>query len=170
MNESRPACLLPTIIKDSTTCPIHRIFFFFFNDPAPTEFSSLPLHDALPISPDRPAVIAVVPFTPPTIEYAEVDPAIRRQFHSACAARFKRAKWMIQPKIDPLHETTRDVTVVILQKDNAVLETGFAAEFVNFLDERLARFVAWMRLACEDKLDRPCCIVEQSLEPFLIAE
>src|SRR5256885_11978627 len=25
-------------------------FFFFFNDPAPTEISTLPLHDALPIS------------------------------------------------------------------------------------------------------------------------
>src|SRR5256886_14754555 len=25
-------------------------FFFFFNDPAPTEISPLPLHDALPIS------------------------------------------------------------------------------------------------------------------------
>src|SRR5256885_8762189 len=25
-------------------------FFFFFNDPAPTEFYTLPLHDALPIS------------------------------------------------------------------------------------------------------------------------
>src|SRR2546430_14460316 len=25
------------------------IFFFFFNDTAPTEFSSLPLHDSLPI-------------------------------------------------------------------------------------------------------------------------
>src|SRR5256884_4611354 len=26
------------------------VFFFFFNDPAPTEISPLPLHDALPIS------------------------------------------------------------------------------------------------------------------------
>src|SRR5260370_41973668 len=26
------------------------LFFFFFNDPPPTEFSPLPLHDALPIS------------------------------------------------------------------------------------------------------------------------
>src|SRR3989440_10470113 len=27
----------------------NNVFFFFFNDPAPTEFSPLPLHDALPI-------------------------------------------------------------------------------------------------------------------------
>src|SRR5256884_5122949 len=32
-----------------TRCP-HRVgFFFFYNDPATTEFSPLPLHDALPI-------------------------------------------------------------------------------------------------------------------------
>src|SRR3712207_8133449 len=30
--------------------------FFFFNDPATTEISTLPLHDALPISPRRPAL------------------------------------------------------------------------------------------------------------------
>src|SRR2546427_8180339 len=30
-------------------------FFFFLNDPAPTEFSPLPLHDALPIKFPRPA-------------------------------------------------------------------------------------------------------------------
>ena len=44
---------------------------------------------------------------------------------------------MVQPKIDALHETARDVAVVILQKHDAVFETGFAAEFVNFLDEAL---------------------------------
>src|SRR2546429_7547520 len=30
------------------------IFFFFFKDPAPTEISPLPLHDALPIYGDEP--------------------------------------------------------------------------------------------------------------------
>src|SRR5256886_5313600 len=32
----------------------HPFFFFFFNDPAPPEISTLPLHDALPISPPLP--------------------------------------------------------------------------------------------------------------------
>src|SRR2546429_8431315 len=31
------------------------LFFFFFNDPATTEISPLPLHDALPISPHPPS-------------------------------------------------------------------------------------------------------------------
>src|SRR2546430_12616792 len=35
-------------------------FFFFFNDPAPTEISPLPLHDALPIYP-RPRVRVLEP-------------------------------------------------------------------------------------------------------------
>src|SRR5258708_16318770 len=30
--------------------PTFFLLFFFFNDPAPTEISPLPLHDALPIS------------------------------------------------------------------------------------------------------------------------
>src|SRR2546430_17573989 len=30
--------------------PKHMFFFFFLNDPAPTEISPFPLHDALPIS------------------------------------------------------------------------------------------------------------------------
>src|SRR2546430_11039079 len=32
--------------------PSFYSFFFFFNDPAPTEFSPFPLHDPLPIPPD----------------------------------------------------------------------------------------------------------------------
>src|SRR2546422_8712705 len=35
------------------TFPFVRFFFFFFNDTAPTEIYTLPLHDALPISLDR---------------------------------------------------------------------------------------------------------------------
>ena len=77
---------------------------------------------------------------------------------------------MVQPKIDPLHEAAGDITVVVFQKDNTVFEASFAAEFVNFLDECLAGVVTWMRFACENELHGPRCIVEQSLQPFLVAE
>src|SRR2546429_5503140 len=41
---------------------VHNImFFFFFNDPAPTEIYLLPLHDALPISPVLGAPATQVP-------------------------------------------------------------------------------------------------------------
>src|SRR5256885_13773722 len=41
-------------------------FFFFFNDPPPPEFSTLPLHDALPIppAPPIPAALENVPVLP----------------------------------------------------------------------------------------------------------
>ena len=77
---------------------------------------------------------------------------------------------MIQPKIDTLHKTARDVAVVVFQKNDAIFETDFAAELVNLLDKRLAGFVTWMRFACEDELHRPRGVVEQSLQPFLVAE
>src|SRR5690348_18222718 len=36
---------------DVSTLPLHRLCFFFFNDPATTEIYTLSLHDALPIYP-----------------------------------------------------------------------------------------------------------------------
>src|SRR5205807_6150292 len=41
-------------IKISSTSPILRLFFFFFNDTATTEIYTLSLHDALPICSWRP--------------------------------------------------------------------------------------------------------------------
>ncbi len=119
---------------------------------------------------NRPAVVAVITFAPPAIEGAEVDPGVRRQFHSARAARFQRAKRMVEPQIDTLHETAGDVTVVVFDEDDAVPEACFAAEFVDLLDERFAGFITGMRFACENKLHRPRRVVEQSMQPFLVAK
>src|SRR5207245_11420880 len=77
---------------------------------------------------------------------------------------------MVQPEIDPLHETAGNVTIVIFDEDETVLEAGLAAEFVNFLDKRFAGFVAWMRLTGENKLHRARRMVEQSMQSFLVAE
>ena len=77
---------------------------------------------------------------------------------------------MVQPKIDSLPQPARNVTVVVLDEDDTILQPGFAAEFVYFLDERFACFIAWMRLACKDKLHRPRRIVQQSLQSFLVAK
>src|SRR5256885_3048967 len=38
-------------------CIVYFFFFFFFNDTAPPEISPLSLHDALPISLSRPALL-----------------------------------------------------------------------------------------------------------------
>src|SRR6266513_5546076 len=77
---------------------------------------------------------------------------------------------MVQPKIDTLNKTPRDVAVVIFEKNDAVFESHFTSEFVNLLDHRFARFVTRMRLACENELHRPCRIVEQSLQTFPVAK
>src|SRR5438552_18401552 len=48
--------------------PVYMTFFFFFTDPAPTEFYTLSLHDALPISIANrilPNWLWARPFSPP---------------------------------------------------------------------------------------------------------
>src|SRR5437899_11379529 len=50
------ACLLPSL-SASRPMPVYlALSFFFFNDTATTEIYTLSLHDALPISADRPAL------------------------------------------------------------------------------------------------------------------
>src|SRR2546430_14187359 len=57
--------------------PLYTSFFFFFNDPAPPEISTLPLPDALPISPpSRPLIL-------PSLE------AENRQPSRQCSARIQ---------------------------------------------------------------------------------
>src|SRR6266513_705483 len=122
------------------------------------------------LSPNRPAVVAVVSFTPPAIEHAEIDPAIWRRFHSARPARLQRTKRMVQPKVDTLHETACYVAIVIFQKHDAIFKASVAAQFINLLDKRFACLVTRMRFACENELHGSRRVVEQSFEPFFVAE
>src|SRR5436190_16096973 len=119
---------------------------------------------------DGPAVVPIIAFAPPTIEHTEVEAAIRRRFHSAGAACFQRTQWIVQPKIDGLHQAPRNVSVVILDEDDAIIETGFAREFVNFLDQGFAAFVAWMRFAGENELNGSGGIVQQFVQAIFIGE
>src|SRR2546430_271576 len=60
LKHSLHLCLLSLIFTHSSS-----FFFFFFNNPAPPEFSPLPLHAPLPISPRRlPGVACVVSSAP----------------------------------------------------------------------------------------------------------
>src|SRR4030095_12699940 len=117
-----------------------------------------------------PAVAAVVPFAPPAVEDAQVDSATGGSLHSAGSARLERTQWMVQPKIDTLHQAARDVAVVVLQKDDAIFQTSFVTELVNFLNESLTTFITWMRFACKNELHRTRRIIQQSLQAFLVAE
>ena len=60
--------------------------------------------------------------------------------------------------------------MVVLQKYDASLQAKFAAEFINFLDERLACFVARMCLTRENELHRARDVIHQSFQSFLVAE
>ena len=81
--------------------------------------------------------------------------------------RFEKASGMAS---DALHETSRDVAVIVLHENDASFQTWFAAEFVNFLNQSLACFVARMRFAGENKLHRTRRIVHQSFRSFLVAK
>src|SRR4029453_16409293 len=77
---------------------------------------------------------------------------------------------MIQPEVDSLPEPPRDVPFVVLHENDARFQTWFAAEFVNFLDQRFACFIAWMRFACKDELHRARRIVDQAFQSFFVAK
>src|SRR2546430_13973660 len=65
----------------------HISFFFFFNDPATTEFSPLPLHDALPISSSPWSIpVGVEPFQPRRRPTASATPASEASARSCAAA------------------------------------------------------------------------------------
>src|SRR5437762_870350 len=122
------------------------------------------------LSGDRPAVVPVETFVPPAVEDAEINSAVRRAFHSTGAARFHRSQRIVQPKIDTLHQAAGDVAVVILKEHNAIFESGFSAESINFMDESATAFIAGMRFARKNKLDRPGGVVEQSLQSLFVAK
>src|SRR5256885_16585314 len=88
-----------------------------------------------------------------------VTPAVRRRFHSAGAACFQRSQRMVQPKIDPLYEPACDVAVVVLKKNDAIFQAGFAAKFVNLMDLCFACCYARMCFAPDAELVRERVII-----------
>src|SRR5256886_13955464 len=88
-----------TLINIYYTAAIRKLFFFFFNDPATTEISPLPLPDALPIWHRRPASTLAGRFSPDSPRrrtrrsYRTPHPATppsARQFRASDRARQER--------------------------------------------------------------------------------
>src|SRR3712207_6922352 len=69
--------------------------FFFFNDPAPTEISTLPLHDALPISDDVQLLDRA----------AAVDPLVHVRRHDAGPQEVRH--YLVCPRGDVDRKSTR---------------------------------------------------------------
>ena len=119
---------------------------------------------------DRPAILAVIAFTPPAIEHAQVEAAVWWKLHPARATGFERTQRVVQPKIDPLDQTARNVSVIIFDKDDPVMKAGFASQLVDLLNECFAAFVARMRFSGEDELHRPRQIIQHPQEPIRITK
>src|SRR2546430_13145729 len=62
-------------MSQSPLLTVH-FFFFFFNDPAPTEFSPLPLHDAFPISANPHTVVVIKSGSAVLMPWVDQAPAI----------------------------------------------------------------------------------------------
>src|SRR6266480_3901800 len=117
-----------------------------------------------------PAVPAIVPFRPPSVQGAELGDSVQRRFH---ATRPRRLEWgarHVEPQIDALHQVVSEVHLVVFQEGDPALEPGFARERVYALEHLLAGLVGRVRLPGEDKLDRSPRVGQEALQPVEIAE
>ena len=89
---------------------------------------------------------------------------------SACAGRFERSTWIIQPNIDPLNQVAAHVDVIVFDESNTASESRVQAKVCNFLNEAFPGFIFRVRFACVDDLDWSLCIVEQSADTLQIIE
>src|SRR6266566_6676827 len=67
---------------------------------------------------DGPAVLTVVAFAPPAVEYREIDYAIDRGLLARCTACFHRVLGCIEPHVDAGDEFARDRQIVALEYDD----------------------------------------------------
>ena len=119
---------------------------------------------------DGPSILAVVTFAPPTIEDTEVQTAVWRQLHAARSTRFKRTNRVVEPKINPLGQTTSNIRVVIFNKYDPVFKLRFTRDFVNLLDKPFPAFVFRMRFPCKYKLHRMFSVAQHPTKPVQIGE
>jgi hypothetical protein len=107
---------------------------------------------------------------PPAVERAQIQCAVRRGFHPACATRFERTSRRAQPDVRALSHRTRDGHVVAFQEDQAAAEFGAAAERDDLLDQFFAGVIARVSLSGEDNLHGTARIVQNPRQAFGIAQ
>src|SRR5262249_18551277 len=96
--------------------------------------------------------------------------AVWRQFHTAGSARFERAKRIVKPEINSLIQPASDIGVVVFNKHDGMFEFGFTRFIVNLLNKPLSRFIFWVRLPRENKLNRTFGFLPQPQKSFLLTE
>ena len=103
---------------------------------------------------DYPAAVRPVPFTPPAVEGAHIQGAVKRSLHPAGPAGLHRTTRSIQPHINPANHVTGQVHIIIFQKDYSPPHVVLIRK-VNYLpDYFLALSIARMRLTREYDLNR----------------
>jgi len=79
-----------------------------------------------------------VGFVKPTVEHGEVEHAVHGGFHTAGAAGFFAAPWIVKPEVDALHQFAGHFHVVIFDEYDVLPEIGIARELDDFTDESFA--------------------------------
>src|SRR6267143_4178702 len=100
---------------------------------------------------DGKAIGAVVTFTPPAIEDAEIETAMAASFHAAGARGLQRTARRIEPDITTGDHLPRHVHIIILNKNEVPLKIAVFPEVNDVLDITFAIVVARVRLAGENK-------------------
>ena len=103
---------------------------------------------------NRPAIKSVVSFTPPAIEYREIQHAVDGGFFAGSAGGFVGTARGIQPDINTLNKIASHIHIVIFQENQTAAVFGFFDGPVDFLNKHLAGVIIGVGFACEDDLHR----------------
>ena len=96
---------------------------------------------------DYPAAVGLVAFAPPAVERADIEYAVDRGLHSACAACFHRPTRIIEPDIDALHHKAGDIDIVIFKENQTAAHIVLCGKMNDLADD----FFAFA-----DRSDAPC--------------
>ena len=119
---------------------------------------------------DAPAVVAVVALAPPAVEHRQVEHAVHPRLHAGGAARLERIHRVVQPDIDPRHDSPRKAQVVTLEQQQPPLEARQARDLVQPADQRLPGLVGRVRLARVHEQHRPLGIGDQVAQEVEVLE
>ena len=82
----------------------------------------------------------------------------------------KGKTWGIEPNVDPLDEEFRHMHVVVFQECHMASQLMVVAKTQHFMNEIATRFICRVGLAGKDQLDGTPLVMEQSFQPFEVAE
>src|ERR1043165_10159468 len=108
------------------------------------------------------SICAIVAFTPPPIQNAQIQTARADGFHAAGTRSFQGTPGCVEPNITPGNHLARHVHIIVFQKYQITLQIAVFAEVNDELDKAFALVVTGMSLAGENKLDWPRCIASQA--------